>query len=86
MDTLPHVNASLNALATLLLIVGYVLIKKRSVEAHKWTMLSAFLVSIVFLVCYLFYHYFEGSKRFPSYAPDAVRYTYFAILISRCQA
>jgi len=55
-ELLPHVNASLNALATVLLVLGLVLIKQRRETAHKWTMLSCFLVSLVFLGCYLTYH------------------------------
>ena len=82
--TLPHVNAALNALATLLLVAGYVLIKRRQEAAHKWTMLGCFAVSAVFLACYLTYHLSlpGGSKRFPSYPPTAVRYAYYGILIS----
>ncbi len=81
---LPHINASLNALATLLLVVGYVLIKRRQETAHKLTMLACFAVSTVFLACYLTYHYqLEGvSKRFPSYPLPAVRYMYYAVLLS----
>jgi uncharacterized membrane protein YozB (DUF420 family) len=83
-EALPHVNASLNALATVLLVVGYVLIKRRQEVAHKWTMLGCFGVSVVFLACYLTYHFNipGGSKRFPSYPPDAVRYGYYALLLS----
>ena len=55
-DVLPHVNAVLNAVATVLLVVGFVLIKRGNETAHKWTMLSCFGVSAVFLVCYLSYH------------------------------
>jgi len=58
---LPHVNASLNALATVLLVIGFVLIKNRRETAHKWTMLSCFGVSLLFLTCYLTYH--EGLRR-----------------------
>ena len=81
---LPHVNAALNALATLLLIVGYVQIKRRQEIAHKRTMLACFGVSVLFLACYLTYHFNipGGSKRFPSYPPDVVRYTYYALLAS----
>ena len=83
-EILPHVNASLNALATVLLIVGYVQIKRRQERAHKWTMLACFGVSVVFLACYLTYHFNipGGSKRFPSYPPNAVRYSYYALLLS----
>ena len=55
--SLPAINASLNALATVLLIVGYVLIKQRQETAHKRTMLAAFATSVVFLTCYLAYHF-----------------------------
>lgn len=81
---LPHVNASLNALATVLLVAGFVLIKRRQEAAHKWTMLACFGVSVVFLASYVTYHLqLEGvSKKFPSYPPPAVRYAYFAILIT----
>lgn len=81
---LPHVNASLNALATVLLVAGFVLIKRRQEAAHKWVMLACFGVSVVFLASYVTYHLqLEGvSKRFPSYPPPAVRYAYFAILIT----
>jgi uncharacterized membrane protein YozB (DUF420 family) len=82
---LPHVNASLNALATVLLVLGLVLIKRRQETAHKWTMLSCFAVSVVFLACYLTYHFNVGSVRFSTdetYAPRAVRYAYYGILLT----
>jgi len=86
-DILPHVNAALNALATVLLMVGYWLIKQRRERAHKWTMLSCFAVSVVFLICYLSYHQLlhsltgEPGKRF-EYPGIAVRYVYYTILIT----
>jgi uncharacterized membrane protein YozB (DUF420 family) len=43
-------------------------------------MLSAFVVSIVFLACYLVYHYHVGSKPFEG--PPAVRPVYYTILIT----
>jgi putative membrane protein len=81
---LPHINAGLNALATVLLIVGYVQIKRRQEVAHKWTMLGCFGVSVVFLASYLTYHFNipGGSKRFPTYPPDAIRYGYYVLLLS----
>lgn len=77
---LPAVNASLNALATVLLMIGYLLIKARRPVAHERTMLTAFAVSIVFLGCYLVYHAYAGSVRFTGTGP--ARLVYFAILIS----
>jgi uncharacterized membrane protein YozB (DUF420 family) len=79
---LPHVNASLNGLATVLLVLGFVQIKQRREAAHKWTMLACFGASVLFLACYLTYHFNipGGSKRFPSYPPLGVQYAYKGIL------
>lgn len=77
---LPSVNAGLNSIATLLLIRGWFLIKRRDFEAHKRTMLAAFLTSTVFLVSYLVYHYHVGSVKFAGTGP--IRTVYFVILIS----
>jgi uncharacterized membrane protein YozB (DUF420 family) len=79
--TIVHVNASLNVLATVLLLVGLYLIKRGHVEAHKRTMLAAFIVSIVFLGCYLWYHFvLVGHVKFTH--PGFVHYVYGAILAS----
>ena len=75
-----HVNASLNALATVLLVVGSCVDQAGRVDAHKRTMLAAFGVSAVFLACYLWYHFQVGSVRFTH--PGVVRYVYLAILAS----
>ena len=80
---LPHINASLNVMATLLLITGYVAIRRGREVAHKRTMLACFLVSVVFLACYLTYHANTTAvNRFPAYPPTAVRYTYYFILLT----
>jgi uncharacterized membrane protein YozB (DUF420 family) len=66
-----------------LLLLGYVFIKRGKEQAHKRTMLSCFVVSVVFLICYLSYHYLKGgATRFPTYPSTAVRYAYYLILIS----
>jgi uncharacterized membrane protein YozB (DUF420 family) len=75
-----HVNASLNSIAAVLLIIGFFLIKRRRIEAHKRVMLAAFAVSAVFLACYLWYHYQVQHVRFTH--PGAVRNIYYAILAS----
>jgi uncharacterized membrane protein YozB (DUF420 family) len=79
-EQLPAVNATLNALAAVLLVVGWTLIKTGREQAHKFAMLSAFAVSSVFLTCYLVYHFQVGSVKFQG--PANVRTVYFAILIS----
>jgi uncharacterized membrane protein YozB (DUF420 family) len=79
---LPHINASLNALATVLLVIGFVLIQRRREVAHKWTMLACFGVSVLFLACYLLYHAMAGSRRFPTDVAAAIRYVYYMILLT----
>ena len=53
---LPTLNASLNATAAILLVIGYVLIRQGRWRAHRIVMLSAFTVSTAFLISYLIYH------------------------------
>jgi putative membrane protein len=79
---LTHINAALNSLAAMLLVLGYVLIKQRREIAHRNVMLAAFATSVVFLACYLTYHYFAGSKRFPTHYGDTIRYSYYALLLT----
>ncbi len=77
-DQLPTLNALLNATAAVLLVIGYVMIRRRHVRAHKALMLSAFAVSSCFLVSYVIYHWQRGSMRFTG--PAQVRHVYLAIL------
>jgi protein SCO1/2/putative membrane protein len=83
---LPAVNASLNALATVLLVAGWTLIKAGKPQAHKAVMLTAFAVSTLFLTCYLVYHFElnhytgSGSRKFAG--EGAIRMVYFPLLIS----
>ncbi len=78
---LVHVNASLNGVATLLLITGYLLIRQRREVAHKRAMLAAFGASIAFLSCYLYYH-FVIQLQTPFQHEGPLRYVYFAVLLS----
>jgi len=79
-NDIPALNAALNTTATLLLLWGYSLIRRRNFEAHKKVMLAAFATSILFLVSYLVYHYNVGSVKFQK--TGSIRTVYFAILIS----
>ncbi len=79
-EHLPAVNATLNATAAVLLVAGWLLIKARRERPHKWAMLTAFGVSIVFLACYLLYHFQVGRVRFQG--PANVRAFYLAMLAS----
>ncbi|MBD0325337.1 MAG: DUF420 domain-containing protein, partial [Pyrinomonadaceae bacterium] len=77
---LPHLNALLNATSGLLLIVGYVLIRRRRINAHRNCLIAALITSTAFLASYLTYHYYHGSTRFMG--TGFVRPIYFTILLT----
>jgi uncharacterized membrane protein YozB (DUF420 family) len=77
---LPAVNASLNAIAGVLLLVGYALVRSGRVAQHRRVMIAAFVTSTLFLTCYLVYHAQVGSVPFTRHG--FVRPLYFTILIS----
>jgi uncharacterized membrane protein YozB (DUF420 family) len=79
---LPHVNASLNCLAAVLLVIGYLLIKNRKETAHKITMISSFGVSIAFLTCYLIYHFGYDPAGFPRDRYPVISILYYLMLFS----
>ena len=79
---LPTVNACLNTIATILLIVGLVLIKAKRISAHRNCMISAFAVSAVFLVLYVTDKVLKGGMHTPFAGTGAVRTVYYVILIS----
>ena len=80
MPMFPPLNASLNALSGVFLLLGYICVRRRNLRAHRFFMLSACATSVLFLCSYLTYHFFAGSTRF--LGTGTVRTIYFAILIS----
>jgi uncharacterized membrane protein YozB (DUF420 family) len=77
---LPAVNATLNALSTVLLVTGYLLVRSRRFTAHRNVMVAALVSSTLFLTCYLTYHAHVGSKHFPG--TGTARTVYLAILLT----
>jgi uncharacterized membrane protein YozB (DUF420 family) len=77
---LATVNAVLNTLAAILLVAGWVCVRRGNVKAHRAAMLAAFVVSSVFLVSYLTRYAIEGSHRFAG--PESVKPVYLAILFT----
>ena len=80
LQDLPTLNALLNAASAFLLIFGVRRIRAKNVEAHKRLMVSAFLVSTLFLASYLLYHFHAGSVGFAG--AGWIRPVYFFILIT----
>jgi uncharacterized membrane protein YozB (DUF420 family) len=78
--SLPAINATLNAISTVLLVAGYVLIRGRHVVMHRRCMIAACTTSTLFLVCYITYHLQVGSVRFTR--QGFVRPVYFSILLT----
>jgi protein SCO1/2/putative membrane protein len=77
---LPSINALLNGTAAILLIWGYRLIRRKRIETHRRVMLSAFMVSCLFLVCYLVYHYQAGHVVYQK--TGIIRGVYLTLLAS----
>lgn len=77
---LPAVNATLNGIATILLVTGWFFIRSGRRIAHRNCMIAALACSALFLVSYLVYHAQVGSVGFEGQGP--IRTVYFTILIS----
>ena len=76
---LPTLNATLNSISAVLLLLGYINIRRGERERHKRFMTAAFITSTLFLTSYLIYHFNFGSVPYPYY--DWTRTVYFTILI-----
>jgi uncharacterized membrane protein YozB (DUF420 family) len=77
---LPALNASLNGVAAVFLVTGYVLIRRRRIAAHRASMLAAVAASGLFLISYVIYHANAGSRPFTGTGP--IRAVYFFILLT----
>ncbi len=79
---LPAVNASLNAIAGLLLILGLVFILRGQREAHQHCMLSAFVCSCVFLICYVTHKILVRGVHTPLGVGGWILKAYHVMLVS----
>jgi putative membrane protein len=77
---LPLVNACLNTVSAGLLTAGWLFIRRRRIVAHVACMLGAFVVSTLFLLSYVTYHYHAGSRPFTG--QGWIRPVYFTLLIT----
>ena len=77
---LPKLNAIINGLCSILLITSFVQIKKKNIELHKKLNIATFLLSSVFLVSYILFHYFVKETTYG--AEGIIKYVYYTILIS----
>jgi uncharacterized membrane protein YozB (DUF420 family) len=77
---LPAINATLNATCAVLLVIGWILIKRGRIRQHRAVMIAAVSVSALFLVSYLVYHAQVGSVRFTKVG--TIRTVYFTVLLT----
>jgi putative membrane protein len=78
----PALNASLNALSGIFLVIAYVHIRNKRIAQHRRFMLAACVTSLVFLASYVTYHYLRQGMVTKFTGTGAMRTLYFAILVS----
>ncbi len=79
---LPAINASLNALSGVLLLIAFILIKRRRIDAHRRFMLAACSASLLFLACYVLNHYLRHGIVTHFTGTGIIRPIYFTLLIT----
>ena len=91
---LPHMNAVINGMTTLILLMGYIFINTKNVRMHRTCMTTAFFLGLLFLVSYLIFHYSAPATIFGDINRDGLlgvdeaervggqRNIYLAILLS----
>jgi len=77
---LPTVHATLNSLVAVFLIIALVMIKRKNVAAHKRAISAAMICSILFLLCYVSYHFTTRETKFGG--TGTTRTIYFVLLVS----
>jgi len=80
LDFLPAFHASLNGLASVALILALIAIKKKHVHWHRNFMVSAIILSVLFLISYVAYHF--TTPETPFCKEGNIRYIYFFLLIT----
>lgn len=77
---LPALDALMNGLAAICLIVGFYFIRRRNIRAHRRSMITALVFSCIFLVVYTVNHALHGDVLYQGVG--AMRTVYFSVLIS----
>jgi putative membrane protein len=79
-DVLPSINATLNGLSAVWIVLGYRSIKQKNIALHRFAMQAAFVTSSIFLICYLTRVYLTGTHRYPG--DGWMRTLYLGILLT----
>lgn len=91
---LPLINAYLNGTCSLLLLLSLYFVLNKNIKMHRRLNITAFILSSLFLVFYIVFHYLAPETKYGDLNGDhivsvaekavagSMRYVYFAILIS----
>lgn len=77
---IPAINAGINFTVSIFLILGFVFIRQKKIQFHRYSMLVAFGLSAVFLILYVIYHYIGGHVKYNG--EGAIKTFYLFILAS----
>jgi uncharacterized membrane protein YozB (DUF420 family) len=84
LQVFPHLNATLNGLSSIFLLLGFYFIRNKQIEKHRASMLTAFTLSSLFLICYVTHHalrtYYFGLGPTTFTGEGIARPVYFTIL------
>lgn len=78
--TLPHIIGAVNTLTAICLLVAFIAVKKKRIDAHKRFNSLAFILGAIFLVLYVLYH--ASAESTPFGGEGIVRPIYYVLLIS----
>jgi putative membrane protein len=81
-NDLPPLNATLNALATVFLTLGYIFIKRGQRNAHRNCMIVAFVISCIFLICYVLHKILVHGVHTPFGGTGIIRTAYYIMLFT----
>jgi putative membrane protein len=76
---LPKLNAMINGTCSILLLLSLYMIKQKKIATHKKINIVTFILSSIFLICYITYHWLAQETAYPE---GSLRATYLIILIS----
>jgi putative membrane protein len=79
-EVLPAINATLNATSGVLLLIAYILIKRKRIALHRRFMLAACFTSLAFLCCYVLNHYLRHGVVTHFTGTGVIRPFYFTLL------
>lgn len=79
-EQLPHINALFNLLITILVVAGYLAVRRGNRQRHARLMMAAATVGVFFLVGYVTYTMLVGHQRFPG--EGALRAVFLTILVT----